>query len=220
MKCSLRRPICVVNLLLILFGFTFSSTLESLLEGKLKEEFGNSVKLESFRVYSQRTPTLKEVERVILRVQRNVPRASAELILKSGRRISVGLNLLWRYSVVVATRDISVGERLSPDKVKLEERFLRSITPDYKIDVSKIANYESLKTIYRGQILRKSYLKLSPVVKRGDEVRITYRKGNIEITLKAKALENGYVGRQIRLKLLNGRVIRGHVDASGRVVIR
>ncbi len=219
MKCYLRRLTYGVSFFLILLNFAFSGDLEELLREKLRERFGDSVKLENFRVYSTHVPSREEVSDVALKILRNVSRGSAELKLKNGKRLSVGLDVSWRRRVLVARRDVSVGERLSPDMFTVEERYLKSTTPDYEIDLEDILNYKATKPITKGEILRKSYLKKTPVIKRGDEVRVLYKRGNIEILLRAKALENGYVGSKVRLKLDNGKVIRGRVNADGSVVL-
>ncbi len=222
MKCSPRRLTYVVKLfllILLLNSVAISEGIEEVIRSELLKTFGDSVRLESIRLYSDKKFSARDVAHVSIKVRRNVSRGSAELLLKDNKRVSVGLNLLWKHQVVIAMEDIAPGERLMPWKVKLSEVYMKYISPDFSIPMESVANYVALKPIQSGAIVRKSFLRMKPIIQRGDEVRVTYRRGNIEILVRAKALDNGYVGKRIRLRLENGKVIQARVDSSGRVVI-
>lgn len=231
MKCCLRLPTCVGKLLclqILIISLSFSSLLtedkvRSLAEEKLSERFGDTVRLSSFDTAVRLPLKYEEIKRIKLSAREGYPRGTLHIYLKTrrgSRVVSVSLNLKWKCEILVASERIKRGERIYPWQVALKETF-KSRCPKRDIeDPQELINYVALRNIRKGMPIKKSYLKKSPLVVRGQEVDVVYRSGNVEISFPATALENGFWGDTVRVKSKNtGKILIGRVMAEGVVVL-
>ncbi len=123
--------------------------------------------------------------------------------------------------VPVAVTDIERGEVITQDKVKWEDMYMSKYIRDIPTEDAVLSDYEAIRVIKSGEIIRKRFLRKRYLVKKGDMVRILYRKGSIEISYEGEALENGYRGSMIRVRVISsGKIIRGRVLSEGEVEIR
>ncbi len=213
MKCSLRRLTSAVSFFLLL-SLAFSLDIERLARKKLKETFGEEVKLRSFRVLASQLP--KDYERIELKVTKGNPRGY--LYIYQGNKVfSVALNLLWRCRVLTAKRNIYPGERLSKENTEGSYRYLERCP---KIPEGSLSNFVARKPIKRGTPIERRLLKKEFLVKRGERVRVFYESDSIRIEFESKAYDNGYFGDSVRVKSpFSDRLIRGRVVGEGIVKI-
>lgn len=121
----------------------------------------------------------------------------------------------------VAVTDIERGEIILPDKIRWEDRYVSGYFKDIPGEKEVLTDYEALRRIRRGEIVRKQFLKRRYLVRKGDMVRLFYRKGNIEISYEGEALERGYRGSLIRVRVLSsGKIVKGVVLSEGEVEIK
>ncbi len=214
-----RLSIYVGNLLLIFIAFSFSrGNVVLLVEEELYKRYGNEVKLKEAYVYPPNV-TLKEGD-VKLYVREGYPEGSA--IIKSGNiSVRVRFKLLWRRELPVAVVNISRGEVLDSTKVKWSMVYTEENPRDFISKGDILEDFVAIKPIKSGDYIRKRFLRRRYLVKRGDTVTVIYRSGNIYITYEAEAMENGYRGSFIRLKVpSSGKVIKGKVVGEGKVEVR
>lgn len=199
--------------LLLLFSFAFSSP-EELIESEVYKRFGNSVKVQSVRLFA---PKNLEVERVELDMEYGRSRAVAYLY--SGReRYQAIVNALWKAKVFIALEDIPKGSPIRPEQFKVEERFMKTIPSDLRLSSEDFENYMASTRITKGTMLRRSLLKEVPVVKSGDLVEVVYRSGSIELSFQAVAVDSGTAGKIIRIRR-EDKILRGRVLAKGKVEV-
>jgi flagella basal body P-ring formation protein FlgA len=137
------------------------------------------------------------------------------------RRISVSLELEWRCGLLTAVEEIRRGDRVYPWMVAYEERFMERCPRQSIASEDELINYVALRTIKKGEVLKKSFLKREPLIRRGAEVDVLFRRGNLEISFRGEALDTGFYGDLIRVKSLNtGKVLRGKVISENVVLIR
>ncbi len=226
MRCFLRLPTYVVSLLLI--SLTFGGVLD---EGEIKrialrevqKRFGESVRVKAIDVFLKTPIRYTELNKVSLSVREGYPRGTLHLYIKTLRgvkRISATLYLLWRCRVLTANRDIETGERIYPWEVSFKEVFMERCPKQWIEDPQELINYITLKPLKKDQPVRKSYLKREPLVRRGEEVRVLLREGNIEIELRGKAVDTGFYGSAVRVETSKEKVIRGRVVGEGVVLVR
>ncbi len=131
------------------------------------------------------------------------------------------LKVSWRVRVPVAITDIERGEIITQDKVRWEDRYISKYIRDILTEDAILSDYEAIRMIKSGEIIKKRFLRKRYLVKRGDMVRLFYRRGSIEISYEGEALENGYRGSLIRVRVLSsGKIIKGRVLSEGEVEIR
>ena len=210
MKCFLKRLTYAVNFLFFLF--TFSLDLEGLIRRELKKEFGDTVRLKSYKVLTKLPENFSKVE---LRVYKNSPRGF--LYLKNGKIGTIALNLEWKCEVLIAKRDILPGERLTLLNVEEKEVFLKKCPRKLK---ENFLDFVAIKEIKKGEVIKRSHLKKEFLVRRGDNVDAVYERGNLIIRFKTRALENGFYGEVVRLlSPFSRKVIKGKVVGEGTVKI-
>lgn len=227
MRCSLRRLTYVVSILLLLsqvFGAVLKpEDAKAVAVRALIEEFGKRVKVEDADVYLAKPIEYTRLSRVELSVREGYPKGSVHIYLRTAkgtRKVSVLLNLLWKCEVLTVLERIPRGERVYPWKVSVEERFMGRC-PRQDLSHGELVNYITLKELFEGEVLKKSYLKREPLVRRGERVSVFLKRGNIEISFTGEALENGFLGDRVRVRFLgNGRVLWGRVVGEGKVLIR
>jgi len=228
MKCCLRLLTYVVNTLLVLslsFGAVLTrSDIEKIAIKELESFFGNRVKLKSINPYFRTPLPYIRIEKVALQGVEGQPRASLHIHLSTHegiKRVSVALNLLWKCSLLVAKRRIERGERLHPEKVALKDIFMDRCPRQWIGEKLSLINYVAIRPIERGIPIKISYLKKEHLVKRGESVKLLLRQGNIEIEILGEALDNGFLGDRIRVKIPQTlRIIRGTVVDEGIILVR
>ncbi|MDQ7081679.1 MAG: flagellar basal body P-ring formation chaperone FlgA [Aquificota bacterium] len=224
MRCSLKRLTCVVKLFLIpfvSFGITLSE-IEGLIRKKVKELYGDRVRIRGITVYARTVPKADRVS-VRVSVREGHPRGRATLVFeKDGkvRFISAGLDLLWRCRVLVASENMGAGERLYP--WLLEERYVYLERCDGGLPpLDSLINYTLIRGIGKGERITRSNIRKTPLVKFGEEVKVTLRRGGLEITVPGRVLDTGFYGDTVRVRVgFTGKVIRARVVGEGSVEVK
>ncbi|WP_457600259.1 flagellar basal body P-ring formation chaperone FlgA [Hydrogenivirga sp.] len=228
MRCSPRLLTYVVSILftvaVAIGGVIDEITIRRLAEEELEKAYDGEVQLIQLRTYIRKPVEFVRIERKVLNVRRGYPRGSFHLYLKTdrgSRRLSATLDLRWRCSLLVAQEDIGRGERVYPWQVTWEERFMGKCPQQGIRDVEGLINYVALRDIKKEEPVNKSYLKKEPMIRRGEEVDVVFRKGNLEISFRGKALDTGFYGDTIRVKSLNtGKILRGKVVSENSVILK
>ncbi len=121
----------------------------------------------------------------------------------------------------MAVTDIERGEAISPGKFRWEYRYIAKNIRDIPPQGVDLYDYEAMRSIKSGEIIRKRFLRKRYLVRKGDMVRLFYKRGSIEISYEGEALENGYRGSLIRVRVLSsGKIIKGKVLSEGEVEIK
>ncbi len=229
MRCSLRRLTCVVKILLLLHlsapaGVFDGERLREVLDRELHRAFGSRVKLLDVSFHLPGKIDYLRIERLSLSVREGHPRGSFHVYLvtdRGVRRITANLKLAWLCRFTVASRDIGRGERIHPRFLSIREEFRERCPGNTVRPGRELMNYVALRTIAEGEPLQKSLLRREPLIRRGEEVNLLLRRGNLEISMRGKALDPGFYGDTIRIRIpQTGKVLRGKVISEDRVVIR
>ncbi len=226
MKCSVRLLTYVVNLFLISLSFSGVLTYEEALKiakEEIKKRFGEDVKIKEAEAFLSRSIEYRKIRKVDVNARRSIPRASVHIYLeteKGTRRITVNLKLLWKCEVLKASEVIDTGERVYPWKVYYGYEFLERCPRKEFSNAEELINYVALRRIEKEEIIKRSYLRKEPLIRRGEEINVIYRSGALEISFYGIALENGYFGEYIRIKSRNtGKILKGKVISEGAVII-
>jgi len=100
---------------------------------------------------------------------------------------------------VVAAKFIPKGKIITADDlqvIELPERKARLGFPSKGEVIGKVARVN----IKKGSTIRESLLKPNYIVRRGDTVRISYRRGAISVQIAGRAMENGALGDIIKVE--------------------
>ncbi len=87
------------------------------------------------------------------------------------------------------------------------------------IDASVLGTYRLKHTVKSGKILNRSDLKCDFAVNRNDTVTASLQEGGLRITFRAKALQNGKIGDNIKIKKGYNTLLKARVTAKGEVEV-
>lgn len=119
--------------------------------------------------------------------------------------------------VVVAAVNLSPGQVLQPEMLKLEQAEPDKLNRAHYAEIAGLNGYEVLRTIRAGEPLRQSDVKPALMVRRGDRVLMTVgTPGSFQISVTAEALQDGRLGDQVRLRNTeSGRTLSAVVTGKG-----
>ena len=129
----------------------------------------------------------------------------------------VQLSLRVEIQALVTTQARERGERLTPELVALEWiPFQDQIVTDEKLVVGKL-----LKTrVMPKQAIRTWDLMREPEVQRGDRIEAVINSGGVKLNSVAQALEPGFIGQKIRIRLdATKKTLLGVVIARSQVEV-
>ena len=104
-------------------------------------------------------------------------------------------------SVVVAASNLSSGQILQPELLKLEKLEADKISKNHYLELSGLEGQELVRPVRAGEAIRLSDLRPSMLVRRGEQVLMTVgAAGSFQISVKAEALQDGRMGEQVKLR--------------------
>ncbi|RMG35631.1 MAG: flagella basal body P-ring formation protein FlgA [Gammaproteobacteria bacterium] len=135
-------------------------------------------------------------------------------------KLYVRVNIATLGPVVVAARPLARGQQISAADLRLEERDTSRLHRAYFTDPQALIGQRARRQVAVGRVLHPGMVERRKLVRRGGLVRIVVRHGALQVSMKGKALENGSLGDQIRVRnTASGREITGEVVSSGVVSV-
>ncbi|MBP7793252.1 MAG: flagellar basal body P-ring formation protein FlgA [Candidatus Goldbacteria bacterium] len=120
---------------------------------------------------------------------------------------------------MVAGQNIKIKEPVI-DKVILQKTDITYLPNDVITDVETVRNKISRHAIAKGTVILNSMLDSMPIFKRGDNVTVAVKRGNITVETTGISMEDGKEGSIVKVKLVTGKIIEGRVLSDGKVIIQ
>jgi flagella basal body P-ring formation protein FlgA len=119
--------------------------------------------------------------------------------------------------VVVAASNLSAGQTLQRDMLKLERLDAEKVSRSHYLEIEGLEGQELVRALRAGDPIRLSDLRQALLVRRGDLVLMTVGSPKtFEISVKAEAMQDGKMGEQIKLRNTeSGRTVSGIVTGKG-----
>ena len=133
-----------------------------------------------------------------------------------GQRFSLRYELRRYVEALVLTRDLPSGAPLDP--AQLTTRRLERVAGAEPLGLAEAEGQQAARDLPAGTVLRRADLVQPLLVTRGATLELELKTGPLTIVAPARALEDGRRQQPIRVRTLQGRVLRGVVVAKGRVV--
>jgi flagella basal body P-ring formation protein FlgA len=144
---------------------------------------------------------------------------------KTIKTIDVKVNVEIELPVYVAKENIKKGESLK-DKVVKEKRRISSFPNRLILDENELNDMVAKNGISKETIITKNLLQQRDIVKRGEEIFVTLKEGDLELEVKFISLESGKKGQiiwvknpingeKLKVKILEekkGEIIDGHFN--------
>lgn len=122
--------------------------------------------------------------------------------------------------VVVSNANIARHEVLRPEMFQLAKRETTNLTRTIFTSITDIAGLRTKRMVRTGEIIVGNLVEALPVIARGSEVEIHFRKGSLDIVLPGIAREDGQPGGTLRVQCLeNRRNYKAEVIDSSNVIV-
>lgn len=122
--------------------------------------------------------------------------------------------------VLVAVRNLPRGKRLAATDVRLERREISRLSRGYYQQAAEIEGRMLERGIRQGRVLNPDTVTRPRLVRRGEEVTIIARAGNLTIHVKGEALMDGIEGKRIRVRNLRSKEeLEATVVGPGKVQV-
>ena len=115
------------------------------------------------------------------------------------KNIAVSATLEALAEVAVTTADLRRGTILHEENIELAERDLNRLRAPC-FDIEELLGQRLKRSLRKGNVLERSAVAFPPLIKRGEIVTITARKGALLVTAKGMAQQNGSAGDMIRVR--------------------
>lgn len=132
------------------------------------------------------------------------------------RTVPIAVNLRVEENVLVALRPIGRDEALSEANVALERRETTQMSEVALGDPGRLLGRLAKAGIQPGRIITPRLVAMAPAVRRGQEAKVVYRNGDVNITAGAVCRQDGVPGQIITAKsLVTQRLMRVRVTEDG-----
>lgn len=158
-----------------------------------------------------------------LRFDRTTGRFTASVSI--GGRSDVGtIRIAGRASetmlVPVMTRNLRRGEIIEESDIVMTPMPKRQAMLAKPAPIKSIIGKAARQSLRAGAIANASYFMLPHIIERSDIVTITFKSGNLSVSMRGKALSPGAKGDVIKVQnLQTNRIIQGTVSAPGELQI-
>ncbi|MCW9058362.1 MAG: flagellar basal body P-ring formation chaperone FlgA [Gammaproteobacteria bacterium] len=122
--------------------------------------------------------------------------------------------------VLVTTRPLARGERLTEEHVQLVERDLASLPRGYFDDPQPVLGQQTRRHLAADTVLNPQLIEAPRLVRRGEEVTLVADSNGFAIRSRGQAMADGSSGEVIRVRSRDSkRIIEGRVLAAGVVKV-
>lgn len=122
--------------------------------------------------------------------------------------------------VIVTTRPLPPGHRVTADDITAADRDLTTLSTGYTNDPRDVIGKLIRRPILANRVVTPDMLARSRLINRGDQVLIVARMRGLEVRMLGRALTDGAKGDDIKVENLSSRqIVVGTVAAPGTVKV-
>ena len=124
-------------------------------------------------------------------------------------------------NVVISNRRIKRGEEITAEDLALESRDIAVVPQKYYEDIAQVVETEAKTSIPKNSTIYEWMIKEIPLVHRGDQVAILVIGPNLRVKTMGRALEDGYLGKTIKVRRAESdKTLEGTLISSDEVEVR
>ncbi len=120
---------------------------------------------------------------------------------------------------LVLSKPLRPGQIVSPDDLETRRGDLATEGAGALIDSTQAVGYPARFAVSAGQPLKREMLRLPPVVRRGQQVRVLTTGRGFTVANEGRALNDAAAGQLVRVRLASGKVLSGTAGEDGAVRI-
>lgn len=111
--------------------------------------------------------------------------------------------------VLVMKKTIPIGQALGPDDVEFSTMNIAQLPQGWINNMTHIHNKTATRPLTPGLVLRQDYIKGTPLIRRGDTVRVMMKGQGFSIGGSAQAVEAAEQGQTVKVKTPQGKILTG-----------
>ena len=131
----------------------------------------------------------------------------SEKLAKNKKEITIDGDIEVLVPTIAAKKNISPYQKFTKENlivtVKSVNEIYGNYIPEEEMQKLVTSNYFAKKIIKEGELLSLENLQKTNDVKFGELLTVKIKSGNVTITTKGKAIENGYIGDDIKIKRID-----------------
>lgn len=131
--------------------------------------------------------------------------------------VSARVRVLGDY--LVLARPLRPGQLVAPEDLVRRHGDLADDGAGALIDATQAIGHPARVAVAAGRPLTRDMLRVPPVVKRGDPVRVVSEGGGFRVANQGRALNDAGEGQVVRVRLPSGKVLSGTARPDGAVSI-
>lgn len=119
-------------------------------------------------------------------------------------------------NVLIATETIQRGEPLGEYNTTLKSVDITHLSTQPIIDGSQMIEAQALRVIQADSVITLPMIKRAWVIRAGDIIEVTFSGEGFSAINSGKAINNGYLGDKVRIRLENKTIVEAIVTAPGK----
>jgi flagella basal body P-ring formation protein FlgA len=157
----------------------------------------------------------------VQRLRRGQNCLPVDIIVDAQTYRTVNLSLIIKVvaPVLTARKSISRGDSIDASNTSIEIRDITDISDDVATEAFP-AGWTAVMSLAEGTVIRQNFISEPAAVHAGDKVVVLVESGQVRITGKATATQDGHIGQTITVRFENpDREVRGKVAEAGVIRI-
>lgn len=123
-------------------------------------------------------------------------------------------------NIAVAAQKVGRHETLAADQVTRSRRETTTLQQEFFTDEQTLIGLRATRMFREGEIITASMVESTPLIERGSEVEILFKRGALVIKLPGVARDDGRVGESMQIKCLeNSRLYEAEVVDVNTVIV-
>ncbi|ATM96331.1 flagellar basal body P-ring biosynthesis protein FlgA [Yersinia frederiksenii] len=119
----------------------------------------------------------------------------------------------------VAARRLPSGAKITPEDIEMKQGRLDTLPPGALLEPHFAQGAVSLRQINAGQPLTRNMLRRLWVIKAGQDVQVLAQGEGFNVNSNGKAMNNGAVQDNVRVRMASGQIVSGTVAEDGTIRI-
>lgn len=129
------------------------------------------------------------------------------------KKISVPANIEVWSEVVVSAKPLGRNQPVNRSDIRTERMNLARVPADAVLNAEQVLGRRTNRAIAANSIIRSDQVEMPPVVRRGDVIQLLAESGNLKISTRGIAKEDGRPGERVRISNL-----RSHKIVYGQII--
>ena len=118
----------------------------------------------------------------------------------------------------MARQKINEGQLISLENLDKVQKYLYNGTKSFISELDEIVGKQARLMISEGEIIREWKLTQKIIILKGKKIHVKRRSRGIEVQVKGVALQDGFKGKKISVRMPSGKIITGDVLNEETVV--